>query len=144
MSDVHTKEQRSRNMAAIRSRGNKSTEIAVLRLLRKAGIAGWRRHSRFLRGTPDFIFPEQKAAIFIDGCFWHGCMKCKLNPKTNKNFWTRKIATNRRRDRKIDKTLRIKGWRVLRIWEHEVRKDPTRIIHKIKKYITLKTSHKRI
>lgn len=66
--DKITKEQRSRNMAAIRSNGNQTTEIAFSKLLRKNKIAGWRRHSRHLFGAPDFIFPKSRVAIFIDGC----------------------------------------------------------------------------
>jgi len=131
MADVHTREQRSRNMAAIRSRGNKSTEIAFLRMLKKKKITGWRRHCRFLRGTPDFVFPKQKVAIFVDGCFWHGCPKCKLRPATNTKFWNEKIMSNRKRDIAVRKKLRKANWIILRFWEHQIRGNPNFVIDKI-------------
>ncbi len=129
--DTITKEQRSRNMAAIRSRGNQTTEVAFSKLLRINKITGWRRHSRRLFGTPDFIFPRSKVAIFIDGCFWHGCPKCKTNPKTNAKYWKTKIANNQKRDREVKKQLVREDWKVLRFWEHEIKENPNRIIRKI-------------
>ena len=70
-------------------------------------------------GKPDFVYPKFKIAIFVDGCFWHGCSKhCRL-PSTNKKYWISKIEGNKKRDKKITNALRKKGWRVIRIWEHE-------------------------
>lgn len=132
MSDVHTKEQRSRNMSAIRGRYNKSTEIAVLKLFRKSRMKGWRRHPKRLPGTPDFVFPGYKIAIFLDGCFWHGCPKCKLCPGTNKRFWNAKIRTNRKRDSAAKKQLTGNGWKVLRFWEHDIKNNPNKVINRIK------------
>src|SRR3990167_9289969 len=129
--DKITKEQRSRNMAAIRSKGNQTTEVAFSKLLRTNKIIGWRRHSHRLFGTPDFIFPKSKVAIFIDGCFRHGCSECKTNPKTNAKYWETKIANNQKRDREVKKQLVRKDWKVLRFWEHEIRENPSRIIRKI-------------
>ena len=129
--DKITKEQRSRNMAAIRSKGNQTTEVAFSKLLQINKITGWRRHSRRLFGTPDFIFPRSKVAIFIDGCFWHGCPKCKTNPKTNAKYWKTKIANNQKRDREVKKQLVREDWKVLRFWEHEIKENPNRIIRKI-------------
>ncbi|MDD5344605.1 MAG: very short patch repair endonuclease [Smithella sp.] len=131
MTDVHTRAQRSRNMAAIRGKFNKSTELALITLFRANRIKGWRRHSRRIFGTPDFIFPKNKVAIFVDGCFWHGCPKCLIHPKTNKKFWEIKIAANQRRDRDVKKQLIEEGWRVLRFWEHEIKHNSNNIVKKI-------------
>lgn len=129
--DKITKEQRSRNMSAIRSKGNKTTELAFSKLLRRNKISGWRRHDRRIFGVPDFIFPKQKMAIFIDGCFWHGCPRCKMQPKTNRAYWKTKITNNRKRDRKVKKHLVSEGWKVLRFWEHEIKATPDRVVGKI-------------
>lgn len=131
MTDVHTKAQRSKNMAAIRGKHNKSTELALITLFRANKIKGWCRHSRNVFGTPDFIFSKNKVAIFVDGCFWHGCSKCRTYPKTNKKFWGTKIAANQKRDKEVKKQLIRSGWKVLRFWEHEIKQNPDRIVKKI-------------
>ncbi len=129
--DKITREQRSRNMAAIRSRGNQTTEVAFSKLLRMHKITGWRRHSRRLVGTPDFIFFKKKMAIFIDGCFWHGCPKCKTYPKTNAKYWKTKIATNQKRDKEVKKQLVRDSWKVLRFWEHDIKQKPSHVLSRI-------------
>lgn len=121
-------------MAAIRGRYNKSTELVLVSLFRTAKITGWRRHGR-LPGTPDFIFPNQKLAIFVDGCFWHGCAKCDLQSRTNAHFWKEKIATNKERDKKVKIELSKKGWQVFRVWEHDIKHNPTRVLKRIEKFI---------
>lgn len=104
-------------MAAIRSKGNKDTELRLVSILRAHGITGWRRH-RPLPGKPDFIFPKQHLAVFVDGCFWHGCRwHCRM-PQNNRRYWQNKIAGNIARDRRTTRLLRTQGWRVLRIWGH--------------------------
>jgi DNA mismatch endonuclease (patch repair protein) len=118
--DKISKEQRSRNMAAIRSKGNQTTEVVFLKLLRTNKITGWRRHVRHVVGVPDFVFPKHKLAIFIDGCFWHGCRKCKTHPKTNIRYWETKITNNQKRDKAVKKRLVREGWKVFRFWEHEI------------------------
>ena len=118
-------------MARIRGRGNQATELALARLFRGHGIAGWRRHQPVF-GKPDFIFPKIKLAVFVDGCFWHGCPKHATKPKNNRWFWQRKFAANKRRDLLVTQTLRRNGWRVLRIWEHElVVKQEAKLIRRI-------------
>ena len=120
MPDVFTKAKRSQVMAAIRSRGNKATEVKLAAILRAAGITGWRRHRR-VPGHPDFIFPRARLAVFVDGCFWHGCRwHCRM-PQDNRQYWARKIARNAARDRATTRLLRSRGWRVLRIWGHSLR-----------------------
>ncbi|MGH9756940.1 MAG: very short patch repair endonuclease [Candidatus Acidiferrales bacterium] len=136
MADWLSREQRSRNMASIRSKGNATTERIFLRLLRKAKIAGWRRHAD-LPGKPDFAFHSQKVAIFVDGCFWHGCPRCYRAPKDNRSYWRTKIIANRLRDRKAARLLRATGWRVLRIWEHSLanQKGQNLVLEKVKRTI---------
>lgn len=121
--------QRSAIMRAVRSRGNKVTELLLVRMLRRGRITGWRRHIS-LPGNPDFIFSKEKLAVFVDGCFWHGCAKHCRMPKGNRSYWYPKIAANRRRDRKVTSALQRAGWHVLRIWEHDLRK-PVRVIARV-------------
>ena len=107
-------------MARIRGGGNKTTERALAKLFRRRHITGWRRHAAIF-GRPDFAFSRLRIAVFVDGCFWHGCPKCYQRPQWNRRFWEEKLRRNRARDRLVSKTLRAKGWKVLRIWEHELR-----------------------
>ena len=125
MADWLSREQRSRNMASIRSKGNATTERTFLALLRKARISGWRRHVD-LPGKPDFTFKKKGLAIFIDGCFWHGCPLCYRLPEDNRPYWRKKVMSNRVRDRRNARRLRAKGWTVLRIWEHSLRDEKGR------------------
>lgn len=120
MTDIFTQTKRSEIMSRIRAKGNKDTELSLMSIFRRHGITGWRRHPK-LFGKPDFVFRSQRLAVFVDGCFWHGCPIHKTNPKANRAFWTSKFAANRARDRLVTRTLRARGWRVLRIWEHDLR-----------------------
>jgi DNA mismatch endonuclease, patch repair protein len=127
---------RSELMSRVRSRGNKTTELVAASLLRASGLTGWRRHFNIL-GKPDFVWPKNKLAVFIDGCFWHGhsCGR-NLTPKTNAMLWQTKISTNRLRDRRNTRALRGKGWTVIRIWECALTKNPSRSMQQIKEAIT--------
>jgi DNA mismatch endonuclease (patch repair protein) len=106
-------------MAAIRSKGNKATELKLASILRAAGITGWRRHQP-IPGHPDFIFRRQRLAVFVDGCFWHGCPKHGRHPATNARFWALKLERNVSRDRRVKAQLRARGWRVIRFWQHDL------------------------
>ena len=121
MGDVFTPAQRSQVMSRIRSRGNKATELALASLFRRHGLTGWRRHQPVF-GKPDFVFPKLRLAVFVDGCFWHGCPIHATKPRNNAAFWRKKLAANRARDRKVNRTLRAAGWRVVRLWEHDLAK----------------------
>ena len=121
MPDVFTKAKRSDVMSRIRGSGNKDTELALIKLFRQHRITGWRRHQKVF-GKPDFSFREKRLAVFVDGCFWHGCPRCYSRPKSNRKFWDAKIARNRERDREVTLELRRLGWRVIRIWEHDLAK----------------------
>ena len=131
--DVFSKEKRSEVMSRIRGKGNKDTEVALAKLFRANGITGWRRHYG-IEGKPDFAFPKHKLAVFVDGCFWHGCPKHATQPKGNAQFWRMKLEANKARDRKVNRLLRAKGWRVLRIWEHDLsRTRQDRVIGRIRR-----------
>jgi DNA mismatch endonuclease (patch repair protein) len=111
---------RARTMGAIRARNNKTTEKALRMALVRAGARGWVLHAA-LPGRPDFFFPKQKIAIFVDGCFWHGCKQCGHIPKTRSEFWRAKIKRNKQRDLDVTAQLKQMGLAVIRIWEHELR-----------------------
>ena len=123
---------RSVLMSRIRSKRNATTELKLIFLLRAARLRGWRRNSPLL-GKPDFVFHKQKLAVFVDGCFWHGhCCGRNLKPKRNAALWRRKINGNQRRDRRVARTLRSAGWRIIRIWECALAKHPESSIRKIR------------
>lgn len=174
MPDVFTKPKRSEVMSQIRARGNKETEVALAKLMRRHGITGWRRQiilrvegreSRITIRT-DFIFPKQRVAVFVDGCFWHGCPKHSSPARwlrkssmrertevrnqetgarrTGKLFWAQKLAANMARDRFVNRTLRRQGWRVLRIWEHELTNSAQQCIEKLESTLGRKTHHRQM
>lgn len=133
MADNLTLAQRSYCMSRVRSKGNATTELRLAHLLRKARLKGWRRH-RPLPGSPDFAWPKEKVAVFVDGCFWHGhdCGK-NVSPKTNARAWKEKLERNKRRDRRVDRTLRSEGWSVVRVWECELRSSPDGAVRRIRR-----------
>jgi DNA mismatch endonuclease (patch repair protein) len=143
MPDVFTRAKRSEVMSRIRSHGNKKTELALIGLLKKNKIKGWRRQvtlgMRSLTGSHqrqhvkvDFVFRSARLALFVDGCFWHACPKHSSCPSNNREFWQRKLIANRERDRKVNRALRTLGWSVVRIWEHELtRKSEARTVAKL-------------
>jgi DNA mismatch endonuclease (patch repair protein) len=106
-------------MAKVKSHGNKSTELRFITLCKTFHIKGWRRNYKSV-GNPDFVFLKQRYAIFIDGCFWHGCpLHCRV-PTTNIEYWVSKIESNVTRDKLINEKLTAKGWIIIRIWEHQL------------------------
>jgi DNA mismatch endonuclease (patch repair protein) len=121
MADVFTRAKRSHVMSRIRPNGNKGTELAMVAFFRENRITGWRRQQP-LFGKPDFVFRKNRIALFVDGCFWHGCPEHGTKPKTNTEFWAKKIQRNKDRDRLVNSTLSAAGWQVVRVWEHELRK----------------------
>ena len=125
--------ERSRLMSAIRKRGNRSTELAFRLYLVRAGLRGWEMHASDIPGCPDFLFPEKRIAVFVDGCFWHGCPKHATKPANNRAFWKKKLAGNKTRDRLVNRTLRRAGWRVIRIWECNLAKHPEASIRQIQR-----------
>lgn len=121
MPDVFTPRKRSEVMSRIRGTGNRDTELALMQLLRRHRITGWRRHVD-LPGRPDFTFRSERVAVFVDGCFWHQCPRCSSLPAGNRGFWRRKLLANVTRDRRVNRRLREDGWMVIRIWEHALRR----------------------
>src|SRR3989338_3416140 len=114
--DVFSKSKRSEVMSRITGKGNASTELEFIKILRKSGITGWRRHLS-LPGRPDFTFPRERLCIFVHGCFWHGCPECYRKPKSNTKYWSEKILTNLARDRRSIRRLRNADYSVLVLWE---------------------------
>jgi DNA mismatch endonuclease (patch repair protein) len=121
LADVFDKEKRSEVMKRVRSTGNKSTELRLIRLFVDNGIKGWRRNYP-VKGHPDFVFPKQKVAIFVDGCFWHGHDCRNTRPKENGAYWTKKRDRNMKHDREVTVLFESRGWKVLRVWECELKK----------------------
>jgi DNA mismatch endonuclease (patch repair protein) len=116
MADVFTPAKRSAVMSLIRSRGNRATELRLIALMREHRITGWRRNAPVF-GKPDFVFRRERVAVFVDGCFWHGCPRHATMPANNRAFWKAKLTRNAARDRAVSRALRASGWTVLRIWE---------------------------
>ena len=121
--------ERSRVMRLVKSAGNVSTEKRLISIMRKHKIGGWRR-KQSLPGHPDFVFPMHRTVVFVDGCFWHGCVKCYRKPTRNAEYWLSKVQRNMARDRRTSALLRRSGWKVVRIWEHAL-KDEARVAQRI-------------
>jgi DNA mismatch endonuclease (patch repair protein) len=130
MADTFSKEERSAIMRQVKSSRNKSTEQKLVQFFKINKITGWRRNFK-LFGKPDFVFPKQRIAIFLDGCFWHGHNCRNTRPKDNKNYWVAKIKRNKKRDKLVSKTLIEKNWVVYRIWECDL-KNPKLISNRLK------------
>lgn len=135
--DTVSKAKRSEMMSRVRSKGNKSTELKLIALLRAERLSGWRRNYPLL-GKPDLVYPRARLAIFIDGCFWHKCPKCYRRPSTRKAFWDAKAERNVARDRLVTRELRRKGWRVLRVWEHALKLSPPKVLARVRAALSAK------
>src|SRR5713226_984265 len=122
---------RSRNMRAIKYANNRTTERRIRAHLVQLGVRGWRLRTAALPGRPDFTFANAKVAVFVDGCFWHGCRRCGHIPRTNRAYWLAKITRNKRRDRAVSKALRTQGYHVLRIRECQLRTNPKQCVGRI-------------
>lgn len=100
----------------------------------RSGIRGFILHPK-LPGKPDFFFPEHNVAIFVDGCFWHGCDMCGHVPKTNSKFWAMKIQRNIQRDTRNTRLLKAQGIRVVRLWEHQLKKQLQQAVQKVARLV---------
>ena len=133
MTDIKSKEERSRNMAAIKGKDTKP-EMIVRKYLFSKGLR-FRIHVKKLAGSPDIVLPKYKIVIFVNGCFWHGHDGCKYSrlPKSNDFFWDQKISTNKARDIANEYVLKTLGWKVMHIWECEIKKvkDREKILESI-------------
>ena len=121
MADVHSREQRSRNMAAIKGKDTRP-EMIVRRLCHAMGMR-FRLHRRDLPGRPDLVFPKRRCVVFVHGCFWHmhACRFGAVVPKTNAAFWQAKREANVRRDSAALQQLADAGWKSLIVWECETK-----------------------
>lgn len=129
MTDVLTKEQRRKNMQAIRS-SDTSIEIKVSKDLWKKGFR-IRKNCEKLFGRPDISMKKYRIVIFIDSCFWHGCQQHGHIPKSNEAYWIKKLCKNSLRDQEVNDYYQTSHWTVLRIWEHEVKYKYDETIDKI-------------
>jgi len=127
MADVFDKAKRSAVMRNIRSKGNKSTELALVEFFREQRITGWRRGYP-VKGHPDFVFLSKRVAVFVDGCFWHGHDCRNRCPKENEEYWSSKISRNMKRDKTVTEMFTSRGWTVARIWECELKKNKRAIL----------------
>src|SRR6476659_7507166 len=112
MGDFFSPEERSKLMSRIRGRANISTELKIDGILRASRVHGWRRHLP-LPGRPDFTFLKQRVCIFVHGCFWHDCPRCRKRSSTRPEYWAKKIEVNRRRDQRVSRELRSRGYKVI-------------------------------
>jgi DNA mismatch endonuclease (patch repair protein) len=140
MADVHSKETRSYNMSRIRSKDTRP-EMLVRRFLHKNGFR-YRLHVKNMPGKPDIVLPKYKTVIFIHGCFWHGHEGCKyyVVPKTRTEWWLNKINGNINNDSTAENNLRAAGWKIIKIWECELKKNSkedtlNKLVEKLRKIV---------
>jgi DNA mismatch endonuclease Vsr len=133
--DEKTK-QRSAIMRAVPAK-NTSVELLLRKALSAAGVRGYRTHAAKVPGNPDIVFGRLKVAVFVDGCFWHGCPRCYRAPSTNQTYWRMKVQRNQDRDKAVTAQCSNQGWTVVRIWEHDIARNPDlaakKVISTIKK-----------
>lgn len=129
--DIWSKEKRSQVMSNIRSTDT-TPEILVRKMLFAQGYR-YRLHVKELPGKPDIVLPKYNSVIFVHGCFWHLHSECRDGtiPKTRTEYWKKKLLGNKSRDKKNIEHLKKQGWRVLRIWECEIEKNPDEVLTKL-------------
>ena len=133
MPDKFSKEVRSRIMSSIRGKNTKP-ELAVRKILWMQGKR-YRIHDKSVFGTPDISNKSKRVAVFIDGCFWHGCSRCYKEPKSNTEFWRSKIIRNKNRRKLVRSKLREQGFTMLQFWEHQVLSDPDKVVEGISRHL---------
>ena len=129
MADKFSKQIRSRIMSSIRSK-NTTPELSIRKMLWKKGKR-YRIHDGTVFGTPDISNKSKNVAVFIDGCFWHGCKRCYKEPKTNTEFWRNKISRNQKRRKLVRSRLKRQGTTTLQFWEHQVISNPQTDVERI-------------
>ena len=139
--DVHSKETRSYNMSKIKSKNTKPEEI-VRKFLSSNGFR-YRKNDKRLPGHPDIVLPKYKTVILVNGCFWHGHERCKyfVWPKSNEEFWRKKINSNIERDKKNISALKQLGWNVLVVWECELKKNSSETLNSILKNLSAENNN---
>lgn len=136
MADIFSKKKRSEIMRAVKSKDSK-IELSLRRELNRIKVR-YKKHVFGLPGTPDIVFRSRRLVIFVDSCFWHGCRWHGSMPMTNRKFWRKKINRNKEKDKEVNREYRRMGWKVLRFWEHQIKKDMLKVIRKIKKELLIK------
>ena len=121
MADVFEVEKRSEIMRRVKSKNNRSTELRLIEIFKKNGITGWRRNYA-VKGHPDFVFLNKRIAVFVDGRFWHGHDCRNTRPSDNQDYWQKKREHNIKHDKEVTAMFEKRNWRVLRIWECELKK----------------------
>jgi DNA mismatch endonuclease (patch repair protein) len=134
MADIFSKIKRSDIMSKVKNKDSK-IEIALRKALWKEGYR-YRKNSTKYFGKPDIVLTKYKTVIFVDSCFWHGCKKHGSIPATRTDFWERKIARNKERDKEVNRHYKKEGWQIIRVWEHELKKDFEKTVLVIKEKIT--------
>lgn len=130
------RDERVSQVMSANKRRETGPEVLLRKELWKQGLRGYRKDWSKVPGRPDVAFVKYKLAIFIHGCYWHRCPRCSYKlPKTNKNFWRKKFEKNRERDSRKVAELKKLDWRVLVVWEHEIKKEPEKIVNKIKQIL---------
>jgi DNA mismatch endonuclease, patch repair protein len=132
MADTISKAQRSKNMSAIRSQSK--LENMVTKALWKTGVR-FRKNDKTLFGKPDISIKKYKIVIFIDSCFWHSCELHGNRPKSNQEYWDKKLLRNIKRDQEVLDYYTGIGWNVKRVWEHEVKEDFDKVIKELNQFI---------
>lgn len=132
MGERITKEQRRKNMQAIRSQSK--LENRVSRALWNRGIR-FRKNDKSLEGKPDISIKKYKTAIFIDSCFWHACPFHGNRPKSNQGYWDQKLARNKSRDLEVNAFYKNNNWHLKRVWEHEIKEDFDKVIDELAVFI---------
>jgi len=139
MVDTISSEERSRLMALVRHHGT-GPELALRKALWISGLRYRLKTKIRLPGSPDLVFPGAKVAVFVDGCFWHGCPLHGSIPKSHVEFWSSKIARNKTRDIEVDAKLVLAGWLVIRLWEHQIRDSLTTCVDEVRAALASKRS----
>jgi len=126
MADTVSKQKRSKIMSKVKSKDSK-IEVEFRKAIWKAGFR-YRKNAKKYFGKPDLVLKKYKTVIFIDSCFWHGCKKhCRI-PATNQKYWIDKIERNKQRDKEVNKYYKKQGWRVIRVWEHDLTKNFDKVV----------------
>jgi DNA mismatch endonuclease (patch repair protein) len=128
-----TKTERSKIMSAIKGKDSR-IEINFRKALCRIGTK-YRKNAKNHFGKPDILFKKYKTVVFIDSCFWHGCRYHGKLPKLHRSFWKNKIERNKQRDKEVKDHYKKRGWKIIRFWEHQIKKDPQKAIMKIKKVL---------
>jgi DNA mismatch endonuclease (patch repair protein) len=142
MADNLSKEDRKKNMKAIKS-VHTQLEDSVTKELWKRGVR-FRKNVKGLVGKPDIAIKKYKVAVFLDSCFWHGCPVHGNKPKTNEDYWNNKLERNKARDAEVTKYYQQKGWNVLRIWEHDIKKNFDQTIDRIVNFLNEAMKHREV